>query len=75
MIQSPTIHPEILRVINSKRKQLERIQEQAFEQMQATEERIIEAIAALAFYDPRDKRPGLEITSAATWSRTGIALG
>ena len=49
MIQSPTIHPEILRVINSKRKQLERIQEQAFEQMQATEERIIETIAALAF--------------------------
>jgi hypothetical protein len=32
-------------------------------------------IAALAFYDPRDKRPGLEITSASTWSRTGIALG
>jgi hypothetical protein len=35
----------------------------------------IRSSIALAFYDPRDKRPGLEITSASTWSRTGIALG
>jgi hypothetical protein len=47
-------NPNVARIIESKRRQLARIQDGAFEQLQASEERIIEAIAALAFYDPRD---------------------
>jgi phage terminase small subunit len=46
-------HPNISRVLQSRNKIIALAQEKRLEEQVATEERIIETIAALAFYDPR----------------------
>ena len=57
-------NPLIARAVESKRNRLARMQENRFAQLQATEERIIETLAALAFFDPRD---------IVRWDANGIA--
>ena len=56
------------RIIESKRRQIALLEEKKFGDIQATEERIIETIAALAFYDPR------EIISSTPPSHTKIQI-
>jgi len=46
-------HPAVAKIIRSKVQMLELARQNRIEALQATEERIIETLAALAFYDPR----------------------